>query len=72
VIAMADNKIIEELKERIPQIKEGIDKVEDITGGKIQDIAQEIGGKITDAINENNKENDKGPIGDIANKLFGK
>jgi len=43
---MADNKIIEELKERIPQIKEGIDKVEDITGGKIQDIAQEIVEKL--------------------------
>lgn len=69
---MENNKIIDELIDKIPQAKEAIEKVEGATGKKIGDIAGEIGDKINDVIKENNNGEEIKSIGDIANKLFKK
>lgn len=66
---MEQNKILDELIDKVPQVKSAIDKVEDATGKKIETIADEVGEKITDAIKEKNPDSN---IVDIANKFFGK
>ncbi len=68
---MEENKIIDELVEKVPQVKEAIDKVEHATGKEIEDIVGEIGGKITDVIKDKNNGKDISSIGDITGKLFG-
>ena len=56
----------------MPQVKETIEKVESATGKKIEDIASEIGQKITNTIKEQNPGEEIPSIGDFANKIFGK
>ena len=69
---MEDNKVLDELLDKVPQVKEAVEKVENATGKKIEDIASEVGKKITDAVKYTDEEDAKGAIGEIANKLFGK
>lgn len=69
---MEDNKVLDELLDKVPQVKEAVEKVENATGKKIEDIASEVGKKITDAVKDTDEEDAKGAIGEIANKLFGK
>ena len=58
--------------EKVPKAKEAVEKVEEVTGKKIEDIASEVGEKITDAIKENGQDDPKEVIGNIAGKIFGK
>ena len=58
---MEDNKVLDELLDKVPQVKEAVEKVENATGKK-----------ITDAVKDADEEDAKGAIGEIANKLFGK
>lgn len=69
---MENNMLVDGLLEKVPQVKEAVEKVENATGKKIEDIAQEVGGKITDAIKENGQEDPKEVLGNIAGKIFGK
>ena len=69
---MGDNKVIDGIVEKIPQVKEAVEKVEQATGKKIGDIANEVGGKINEAIKEQGEDPPKEVFGNIANKLLGK
>lgn len=72
---MDQNKLVDDILDKVPQVKEAVKKVENATGQKIENIAGEIGEKISEAVKENNNgENidQKDVVGDIANKLFGK
>ena len=72
---MDQNKVVDEILDKVPQVKEAVQKVEDATGKKIENIASEIGEKISEAVKENNNGENVDPkavVGDIANKLFGK
>lgn len=69
---MADNKVVDEILEKVPKAKEVVQKVEEATGKKIEDIASEVGEKITDAMKENGQDDPKEVIGNIAGKIFGK
>ena len=72
---MEENNVVDEILEKVPQVKEAVEKVEEATGKKIEDIAGEIGEKITEVVKEKNNGEEvdpKGVVGDIANKLFGK
>ncbi len=69
---MGDNKIIDEIVEKVPQVKQAVEKVESATGKKIENIASEIGEKVTDAIKEQGKDDPKEVFGNIANKIFNK
>ena len=69
---MGDNKVIDGIVEKIPQVKEVVEKVEQETGKKIGDIANEVGGKINEAIKEQGEDSPKEVFGNIANKLLGK
>jgi uncharacterized protein YoxC len=69
---MADNKVVDEILEKVPKAKEVAQKVEEATGKKIEDIASEVGEKITDAMKENGQDDPKEVIGNIAGKIFGK
>ena len=69
---MENNMLVDGLLEKVPQVKGAVEKVENATGKKIEDIAQEVGGKITDAIKENGQEDPKEVLGNIAGKIFGK
>ena len=40
---MGDNKIIDEIVEKVPQMKEAVEKVENATGKKIDDILSQLG-----------------------------
>ena len=68
---MEENKVVDELLSKVPQVKEVVEKVENATGKKIEDIAQEVGGKISEAMKENGQEDPKEVLGNIAGKLFG-
>ena len=68
---MEPNKLIDDVLEKVPKMKETVEKVENATGKKIENVASEIGEKITDAIKNNDGNNQKGAIGHAANKLFG-
>ena len=69
---MGDNMIIDGIMDKIPQAKEAVQKVEEATGKKVQDIASEVGTKISDAIKEQGGEDPKAVFGNIANKLLNK
>ncbi len=69
---MGDNKIIDEIMDKVPKAKEAVEKVEEATGKKIEDIANEVGGKITEAVKEKAGDDPKEVLGNIANKLMGK
>ena len=72
---MDQNKVVDEILEKVPQVKEVVEKVENATGKKIEDIAGEIGEKITEVVKEKNNGEEldaKAAIGEMANKLFGK
>ena len=49
---MEENKVVDEILDKVPQVKEAVEKVENATGKKIEDIAGEIGEKITEAVKE--------------------
>lgn len=68
---MEENKIVDGILEKVPQVKDAVEKVENATGKKIEDIASEVGGKISEAMKENGQENPKEVLGNIAGKLFG-
>lgn len=67
---MEENKIVDGILEKVPQVKEAVEKVENATGKKIEDIAQEVGGKISEAMKENGQEDSKEVLGNIAGKLL--
>lgn len=69
---MSENKVVDEILEKVPKAKEAVEKVEEVTGKKIEDIASEVGEKITDAIKENGQDDPKEVFGNIAGKIFGK
>lgn len=69
---MGDNKVIDGIVEKIPQVKEAVEKVEKATGKKIEDIANDVGEKINEAIKEKGEDTPKEVIGNIANKILGK
>lgn len=69
---MGDNKIIDEIMDKVPKAKEAVEKVEEATGKKIEDIANEVGGKITEAVKDKAGDDPKEVLGNIANKLMGK
>ncbi|MCR5146548.1 MAG: hypothetical protein K6B70_04305 [Clostridia bacterium] len=69
---MENNMLVDGLLEKVPQVKDAVEKIENATGKKVEDIAQEVGGKITDAIKENGQEDPKEVLGNIAGKIFGK
>lgn len=69
---MGDNKIIDGIIDKVPQAKEAVKKVEEATGKKIEDIAGEVGNKITDAIKEQGGDDPKEVLGNIAGKIFPK
>ncbi len=66
---MEQNKFLDGIIDKVQPVKEAIDKVENATGKKIGDIASDVGEKITDAIREQNPDNN---IVDMASKVFGK
>lgn len=69
---MGDNKLIDGILEKVPQVKETVEKVEQATGKKMSDIASEVGGKINEAIKEKGEDSPKEVFDNIANKLLGK
>ena len=69
---MGDNVFIDAVVGKIPQAKEAAHKVEEATGKKIEDIASEVGTKISDAIKEQGGEDPKAVFGNIANKFLNK
>lgn len=69
---MGDNKIIDGIIEKVPQAKEAVKKVEEATGKKIEDIASDVGNKISDAIKEQGGDDPKDVFGNIAGKIFPK
>lgn len=69
---MGDNKIIDTVIDKIPQAKEAIGKVEEATGKKVEEIASDVGNKISDAIKEQGGEDSKAVFGNIAGKIFNK
>lgn len=72
---MDQNKLVDDILDKVPKVKEAVEKVENATGKKIENIAGEIGEKISEAVKENNNGENVDPkdvVGDIANKLFGK
>ena len=69
---MGDNKIIDEIMDKVPKAKEAVEKVEEATGKKIEDIANEVGEKITEAVKEQTGDDPKEVLGNIANKRMGK
>ncbi len=69
---MGDNMIIDGLLEKAPKVKEAVEKVENATGKKIADVANEIGGKIKDAAIKDEDNNGKSDLQDMAEKILGK
>ena len=58
--------------DKVPKAKEAVEKDEEATGKKIEDIANEVGEKITEAVKEQTGDDPKEVLGNIANKLMGK
>lgn len=69
---MGDNIIIDGIMGKIPQAKEAVQKVEEATGKKIEDIANDVGTKIGDAVKGQTGDDPKAVFGNIANKLLHK
>ena len=69
---MEDNKVLDGIIEKVPQVKEVVEKVENVTGKKIENIASEVGEKITEAMKEQGQGDPKEVLGNIAGKLFNK
>ena len=69
---MEDNKIIDGLLEKAPKVKEAVEKVENATGKKVADMANEIGDKIKEAAAKDEDNNGKSDLQDMAEKFFGK
>ena len=69
---MEDNKIIDGIMDKIPQVKDAAQKVEQATGKKIGDIANELGGKIKEAAGQDKDNNGKSDLQDMAEKFLGK
>lgn len=69
---MGDNKIIDAVIDKIPQAKDAIGKVEETTGKKVEEIASDVGNKISDVIKEQSGEAPKDVFGNIAGKIFNK
>lgn len=69
---MGENKIVDELLGKVPQIKETVEKVESATGKSIENIAGEIGEKIVDVIKEQGQDDPRDVLNNMKNKIFGK
>lgn len=69
---MEDNKIIDGIMDKIPQVKGAVEKVEGATGKKIEEIASDIGGKIKEAAGQDKDNNGKSDLQDMAEKFLGK
>lgn len=69
---MGDNKIIDAVIDKLPQAKDAVQKVEEATGRKVEEIASDVGNKIGDAIKEQGGEDPKAVFGNIAGKIFNK
>lgn len=69
---MGDNMIIDGLLEKAPKVKEAVEKVENATGKKIEDVANEVGGKLKDAVLKDEDGNGKSDLQDMAEKFLGK
>ena len=69
---MEDNKVLDGIIEKVPQVKEVVEKVENVTGKKIENIASEVGEKITEAMKEQGQGDPKEVLGNIAGKIFNK
>ena len=59
---MGDNKIIDEIMDKVPKAKEAVEKVEEATGKKIEDIANEVGLSVSAAIERIKKLESSGVI----------
>ena len=69
---MGDNMIIDGLLEKAPKVKDAVEKVENVTGKKIQDVANEIGDKIKEVASKDEDNNGKSDLQDMAEKFLGK
>ena len=47
---MGDNMIIDGILEKAPKVKDAVEKVENVTGKKIEDVANDVGGKLKDVV----------------------
>lgn len=66
---MEQNAFLDGVLNKVQPVKEVIDKVENATGKNIEEIASDVGERITDAIKEQNPDNN---IVGLASKVFGK
>ena len=69
---MGDNQILDGLLEKAPKVKEAVEKVEEATGKKVEDLANEIGDKIKEAVSKDEDNNGKSDLQDMAEKFLGK
>ena len=69
---MEDNMIIDGLLEKAPKVKDAVEKVENVTGKKLQDVANEIGDKIKEVASKDEDNNGKSDLQDMAEKFLGK
>lgn len=69
---MGDNVFIDGIMNKVPKVKEAAEKVEQATGKKVEDIASEIGEKVTEAIKEQGQDSPKEVLENIAGKIFNK
>lgn len=69
---MGDNMIIDGLLEKAPKVKEAVEKVENVTGKKIEDVASDVGGKLKDVVLKDEDGNGKSDLQDMAEKIFKK
>jgi hypothetical protein len=69
---MGDNMIIDGLLEKAPKVKEAVEKVENVTGKKIEDVANDVGGKLKDVVLKDEDGNGKSDLQDMAENFFKK
>ena len=69
---MGDNVFIDGIMNKVPKVKEAAEKVEQATGKKVEDIASEIGEKVTEAIKEQGQDSPKEVLENIAGQFFNK
>lgn len=69
---MGDNMIIDGLLEKAPKVKDAVEKVENVTGKKIEDVANDVGGKLKDVVLKDEDGNGKSDLQDMAEKFFKK
>ena len=67
---MGENIILDGIINKVPQVKETVEKIKEATGKKIENVACEVGGKITDAIKEQGGEDPKEVFENLKDKLF--